>query len=194
MSSYLAAIIWDNDNDNNKFYLRDVMQAYVEIISELNRDFYIWPLYKQISLLVVSSDSIVKATKSLHNMPKATTMLFAPYHLHYKEKRMMTEFVYKLFFLQLPPNLIDSAHDSSLFWSLQKLLSLPSISSDSVIKFVLKHPYYKDKLNGNRTRTFVCAADYHYFGYSLDSLSNLSTTFFLAHNSGICTIELDIIT
>ena len=47
--SYVAAIIWDNDNNNIMFYLWDIIQAYVEIALDLNPDFYIRPLSKLIS-------------------------------------------------------------------------------------------------------------------------------------------------
>ncbi len=44
-----TAIIRDNDNDNISFYLREITQAYIEIASDLNPDFYIRLLSKLIS-------------------------------------------------------------------------------------------------------------------------------------------------
>ena len=41
IGSYLVAIIQDNDNDNIRFYLQDIIQAYIEIASDFNLDFYI---------------------------------------------------------------------------------------------------------------------------------------------------------
>ena len=46
--SCLATIIWDNDNCNIRFYLRDIIQAYIEIALDLNLDFYIQLLSKLI--------------------------------------------------------------------------------------------------------------------------------------------------
>ena len=51
IGSCLTAIIGDNDNDNIRFYLRNITQAYIEIASNLNLDFYIRPLSKLISQL-----------------------------------------------------------------------------------------------------------------------------------------------
>ena len=49
IDSCLVAIIQDNNNNNIKFYLQDIIQTYVEIASNLNLDSYIWLLFKQIS-------------------------------------------------------------------------------------------------------------------------------------------------
>ncbi len=80
-----------NDDDNIKFYLQNITQACVKIASDINQDFYIRPPCKQISLLVASSDPIVKVTKPLHDVPEASTTLFAIYHPYYKEKLGITE-------------------------------------------------------------------------------------------------------
>ena len=91
IGSCLAAIIQDNDNDNIRFYLQDLTQAYVEIASDLNPDFYIRPLSKLISQLSTLFDSIVKVMKLLYGKPEADNHRFAIYHPHYKEKPGMTE-------------------------------------------------------------------------------------------------------
>lgn len=160
MSSCLTVIIRDNDNNNNKFYLQDIMQGYVKISSNLDRDFYIWPRYKQISLLIALFNSIIKAIKLLYDVPEASSTSFANYHPHQKKKQEMTEFAHQPFFLQPLSNLTDSAHDSSFLWSSQTLLLLLDVTSDSVVKFVSQHSDFKEKLNSNQTRTFVCDVDY----------------------------------
>lgn len=38
---YLGAIIRDIDNDNIRFYLKDITQTYIEMVSDFNLDFYI---------------------------------------------------------------------------------------------------------------------------------------------------------
>ena len=80
IGSYLAAIIQNNDNDNIRFYLRDIRQAYIEIASNLNLNFYIRPLSKLISQLSASFDSIVKVMKPLYCEPEANNHWFAIYH------------------------------------------------------------------------------------------------------------------
>ncbi len=67
------------------------MQVCIEIVPDIHPDFYIRPLCKQISLLVASSDSIVKVTKPLHDVPEASIILFAIYYPYYKEKLEITE-------------------------------------------------------------------------------------------------------
>ena len=87
IDSCLAAIIQDDDNDNIRFYLRDITQAYVEIASDLNPNFYIRPLSKPISQLSASFDFIVKVMRLLYGKPEADNHRFAIYHPHYKETR-----------------------------------------------------------------------------------------------------------
>ena len=74
-------------------------------------------------------------TKLHDNVPKASTTLFAIYHLHYKGK----------------PRITESAHDSLLFWPSSKLLLPPNALSDSIIKFAIYHLHYKDILVSNPT-------------------------------------------
>lgn len=85
-----------NDNDNIKFYLCDITQACVEIAPKIGQNFHIRPSYKLISLLVVSSDFIIKVIKRLHNVPEISIMLFAIYHPHYKEKLGIIESIIEL--------------------------------------------------------------------------------------------------
>ncbi len=46
IGSYFTAIIWDNDNNNIRFYLWDIMQTYIKITLDLNPNFYIRPFSK----------------------------------------------------------------------------------------------------------------------------------------------------
>lgn len=110
-------------------------------------------------------------TKLLHNnVPKASRIWFSTHHLHYQEKLGMIESINNHFLLQLPPKLL-----------------LRSTSSDYVVKVITTHhPHYKDKLVGNLTWTFVCAANCPCFLYSLN---NLSATFFLAYNGDTFTVK-----
>ena len=90
ISSCLAAIMRDDDNDNIKFYLQDITQAYVEIASDLNPDFYILLLSELISQLSASFKPIVKVMRPMYCEPEADNHRFTIYHPHYKEKHEMT--------------------------------------------------------------------------------------------------------
>ena len=87
----------------------------------------------------------------------------------------MTESVYKIFFLWLPPK--PSLLASALF--------------DCIVEFGTYHPHYKDKFVSNSTQTFVYAANYLCF---LNGWNNLSTTSLFACDSGACTTELGLVT
>ena len=114
ISYYLIAINRDNDNDNIKFYLWNIMQTFIETASDLNLDIYIQPLSKLKLQLSASFDSIVKVMRALYDEPKANNHRFANYYLQYKDKSQM----------------IESACNSFLFWPPLKLLLPPSASSD----------------------------------------------------------------
>lgn len=60
--------------------------------------------------------------------------------------------------------------------------------------FFTYHPHYKNKLIGNQIQTFVCIANYFYYGYSFNSLGNLLTIFLLAYDSKGCTTKLGQVT
>ena len=114
IGSCLAIIMQDNDNNNIRFYLRDITQVYIEIASDLNLDFYIRPLFELILQLSASFDSIVKVMRPIYSEPEVDNYWFAIYHPHYKEKLGITE----------------SVHDPFLLWVPPKLLSPPGASSD----------------------------------------------------------------
>ena len=105
IGSYLVAIIQDDDNDNIRFYLQDITQAYIEIVLDLNLDFYIRPLSELISKLSASFDSIVKVMRPLYGEPEADNHRFAIYHPHYKENSGMTESAHDPFLLRPPPEI-----------------------------------------------------------------------------------------
>lgn len=71
ISSYLTAIIENDDNKKIRFYLQDIMQAYIEITSNFNLDFYIQPLLKLILQLNASFDSIIKLMRLLYSKLEA---------------------------------------------------------------------------------------------------------------------------
>jgi hypothetical protein len=53
-----------------KLYLRDIIQAYVQSATSLNRDFYVQSFSELIKLMKISDDCILKVIKSLYEMPE----------------------------------------------------------------------------------------------------------------------------
>ncbi len=92
ISFCLTTIIGNNDNNNIKIYLQDIMQAYIKIASDLNPNVYIQSLSKLILRLCASFDSIVKVMRPLYGKLEVDNYRFDIYHLHYKEKLGITEF------------------------------------------------------------------------------------------------------
>ena len=82
-----------------KLYLRDVTQAYVQSISELNRDFYIRPPHELAAMLGASHDCILKMMKPLYGVPEAENHWFATYQKHHIQRLGMSESTYDSCFL-----------------------------------------------------------------------------------------------
>lgn len=90
---------FNNNNENIRFYLRDITQAYIKIASNLYPNFHIRLLSKVILELKISLDSMSRVMRLLYNKPKADKYQFAIYYLHYTEKPGITKSVYKSFFI-----------------------------------------------------------------------------------------------
>lgn len=123
----------------------------------------------------------------------------------------MTKSAYHPFFLRPLPNLTDSVYDFFLFRSPQKLLFLPGISSDYIVKvmkpqhdmlkintnhFAIYHPHYKEKPEMTKLHNLFLfrpplklsspfAATSDCCGWT-----NLSVAFFSAYKSSVCIAEL----
>ena len=69
----MAFLFIYNNDDNIKFYLRNILQVCIEIAPDINQDFYIWLPRELILLLGNSYNSIVKTIKLLHNVPQASS-------------------------------------------------------------------------------------------------------------------------
>jgi hypothetical protein len=70
-------------------YLRDILQAYVQSITMLNRDFYVnppWELAKRLNLI---DDLVLKVVKPLYGIPKAGNHWFKTYYSHYLNELAM---------------------------------------------------------------------------------------------------------
>ena len=161
--------------------LPTIKRACIQSTLDFNWDFYICLPFKQILLLGILLDYIVKVIKLLYDVPEVSVNCFAAYHLYYKK------------------NIIDSAYDPFLFRLLPKLLLLPDVLSDYAVKFATYHPHYKETIVSNSTWTFVCTTDCLYFSYDWSNFfsygwNNLSTAFYLAHIDGFCTAEPGLVT
>ena len=97
ISYCFAIIIQNNNNDNIKFYLQDIIKVYIEIILYFNPNFYIWPFFKLLSQLSISFNFIVKVIKPLYSKSEAYNYQFAIYYLYYKEKPKITKFIYNYY-------------------------------------------------------------------------------------------------
>ena len=60
------------ESDSIKLYFRDVTQAYVQSIFNLNRDFFVKPPHKLVVAMRASPDCILKVMKPLYEMPEAS--------------------------------------------------------------------------------------------------------------------------
>jgi hypothetical protein len=77
-----------------KLYLRDIIQAYVQSRSNLNRDFYVQSSSELIKLMRISSECILKVIKSLYEVSETNNHWFKTYHDHHTDKLEMIQFTY----------------------------------------------------------------------------------------------------
>ncbi len=77
-----------------ELYLRDIIQAYVQSQSNLNRDFYVQSLSELIKLMSISSECILKMIKSLYEVSETDNHWFKTYHDHHTDKLNMISFTY----------------------------------------------------------------------------------------------------
>lgn len=152
-----------------------MMQTYFEIAPNMNQDFYIQLLCKQI--LIFNSSS---------NIPEASRICFAINHLHYKEVIKLT-YNFSLF----QPFFNMSSILDALFNYIVKVMKLLYNISKPNNRFAIYYLHYKDKLVGNLTQAFDYIINCSYFLYGL---SNFSTTFFFAHNSNAYTTKPGLVT
>lgn len=90
--------------------------------------FFLQPACKQIFLLSVTFNCIIKYTVN---------------YLHSKKIPRMINFVYKPFFCWPLLKLIEFIYNFSLFQLSQKLLFVSNLSSDYIIKFTANYLHYK---------------------------------------------------
>ena len=88
---YLAAIF---QNNIIKLYLCNVTQAYVQSISDLNRDFFICPPPELITMMGASPECILKVVKLLYSIPEAGNHWFVTYHKYHINTLAISESTY----------------------------------------------------------------------------------------------------
>lgn len=71
-------------------YLCNILQAYDQSITYLNKDFFIHPLIE----LGLFSNAILKIIKPLYRVSETRNHWFNTYHLHYHEKLLITQSTY----------------------------------------------------------------------------------------------------
>ena len=75
-------------------YLRDISQVYVQLITILNRDFYINPPRELAKRLNLTDDSVLKVVKPLYGIPEAGNHWFKTYHSHHLNELAMEQSTY----------------------------------------------------------------------------------------------------
>lgn len=87
------------DNKNIKLYLRDVIQTYFQSISHFKCEFYIRPSLELILLSYASFNHVIKNTKPVYGILKASSHRFATYQIHHREKLRIKKSIYNHYFL-----------------------------------------------------------------------------------------------
>ncbi len=96
-----------------KLYLRNIIQAYVQSRSNLNRDFYVQSLFELIKLMSISRECILKVIKSLYKVSETDNHWFKTYHDHHTDKLEMIQSTYNLCLLYIS-SIIFSHIDMSI--------------------------------------------------------------------------------
>ena len=88
---YIAAMdLWDNMH----LYLRDILQAYIQSATKLNREFYVRPPQELQDKLGIDKDSILKALKPLYGIPETGNHWFKTYYLHHIQQLNIEQSIY----------------------------------------------------------------------------------------------------
>jgi hypothetical protein len=80
--------------DDATLYLRDISQAYVQSLTNLNRDFYIRSAPELAAALGIPKGTVVKVIKPLYGVPEAGNHWFKTYHDHHVRKLNMSQSTY----------------------------------------------------------------------------------------------------
>ncbi len=80
--------------ENTGLYLQDILQAYIQSITILNRDFYVNPPRELTKRLNLINDSVLKVIKLLYGVPKAGNHQFKTYYSYYINKLGMEQSTY----------------------------------------------------------------------------------------------------
>jgi hypothetical protein len=97
-----------------KLYLRDITQAYVQLRSILNRDFYVQSFFELIKLMKISSACILKVIKSLYEVSETDNHWFKTYHDHHINKLRIIQLTYDLCLLYIIDRICMSIVDMQI--------------------------------------------------------------------------------
>jgi hypothetical protein len=84
-----------------KLYFRDIIQTYVQSLSNLNKDFYVQSLLELIKLMRISSECVLKVIKSLYEMSETDNHWFKTYHDHHIDIFNMIKLTYNFCLLYI---------------------------------------------------------------------------------------------
>jgi hypothetical protein len=84
---------------NMNLYLKNIIQTYVQLITSLNRDFFVRSSVELIKHFDITSNSILKMIKSLYDVFEIDNHWFVTYHAHHVNKLDMIQSIYDLCFL-----------------------------------------------------------------------------------------------
>jgi hypothetical protein len=100
-----------------KLYLRDISQAYVQLNTSLNRNFFIRPPLELASQIGLKEGEILRVVKPLYGVPEAGNHWFKTYHSYHVNQLSMEQSTYNpyLLFSNDPFSIIRLQTNDTLF-------------------------------------------------------------------------------
>ena len=104
-------------NTDVNIFLCDISQAYVQLNTNLNREFYVQPPQELEEELGIGKHNVLKVLKPLYGVPEAGNHWFKTYHTHHIEKLNMDQSTYDpcLMYSNMPFGIISLQTDDTLF-------------------------------------------------------------------------------
>jgi hypothetical protein len=96
-------------------YLKNIIQMYIQLITSLNRDFFVRSFVELIKHLDIVSNSILKMIKLLYDVLEINNHWFVIYHAHHVNKLDMTQSIYDLYLLHTNMK-IDTSSIFQIIW------------------------------------------------------------------------------
>jgi hypothetical protein len=98
-------------------YLYNILQAYIQLITLFNCNFYINPPYKLTRELNLNNDSVLKVIKPLYGIPEAGNYWFKTYYSYYINELSIEQSTYNpcLLYSKQPFGIVGLQTDNTLF-------------------------------------------------------------------------------